>query len=153
MTTPNKTILLKLLLLIFIIISFVGIYQYALTIPSAARFIRLATVRNPETLTELYFENHLKLPSYVELDTDYPYAFTIRNLEHKNMNYRYQIYVDQEGKKLPIASGNVSIKDGESKTIKQNLLQHNAKGRVKVVVELIDLNQQIDFWIQTIWKK
>lgn len=150
MKESYKKILLKLFLLIFIVASFFGLYQYALTVPAAAQFIRLATVRNPETLTELYFENHTKLPSYVELDREYPYAFTIRNLELKDMNYRYRIYIDQEGKKLPITSGNVSIKDGESKTIKQNLLQHNAKDRVKVVIELTDLNQQIDFWIQTI---
>ena len=44
-----------------------------------------------EPLTEVYFENHTKLPKYAFLDQDYNFSFTINNLEHQDVEYTYTI--------------------------------------------------------------
>lgn len=144
-----RTVFVKVTTLLLLILFSIGLYILANSDPYWHKQIQLATVRNPETLTELYFENHTQLPNFVELDRDYSYAFTIHNLEGKDLRYPYKIYIDTGEKQLPLASGSAFIKDGGSKTIQQTLLQHTQKGRVKVVVLLPDQHQQIDFWIQT----
>ena len=44
-----------------------------------------------EPLTEVYFENHTKLPANVFLNRSYNYTFTVHNLEYRTMNYQYNI--------------------------------------------------------------
>lgn len=45
----------------------------------------------PETFTELYFNDHKTLPKYVEKGEIYPYSFTIANHETMDKTYNYTI--------------------------------------------------------------
>ncbi len=146
------------------------IYQPAKYLPpSVKEAIVLATTKKSETLTELYFQDHLSLPGKVIPNHQYSFAFTIHNLEHKDMDYPYEIYIDQDGEKQYIDKNAVSIKDNETITIQQAFILSEPITRAKVVVELIDKqslklgepvpsgkvginntdnNQKIDFWIE-----
>lgn len=47
-----------------------------------------------EPLTEVYFENHTKLPVHIFPMQKYNFSFTVRNLEYQRMGYDYEIFVD-----------------------------------------------------------
>lgn len=54
----------------------------------------LLTRPAPESFTELYFNNHLSLPEYVEENTQYNFSFSINNLENRDMGYDYVVSAD-----------------------------------------------------------
>lgn len=141
-------VMIKTPLLLLCIV--VGIFFYVKSNPAIREMITLATTVKPETFTELYFENHTKLPSKIELSHLYTFAFTLHNLEYKDMDYPYEVYIEVEGKKQYLDQRTVSIKKNRYKTINENFTFTLPKGRVKVVVNLINKNQQIDFWIESL---
>lgn len=51
----------------------------------------LLTKSNPETFTELYFNNHKELPNFVQENKSYDYSFVISNHEGKDVEYNYTI--------------------------------------------------------------
>ncbi len=64
----------------------------SLIIGIAVVIITLIVARpEPETFTELYFNDHKTLPKYVEKNNIYNYSFTIANHELENKTYNYTI--------------------------------------------------------------
>lgn len=49
------------------------------------------TRQAPEPYTELYYNDHIELPEYVNLDTGYDYSFSIHNLENTDKTYNYTV--------------------------------------------------------------
>lgn len=124
-----------------------GIFFYVKSNPAIINMITLATTVKPETFTELYFENHTSLPKDTNLYDEKKFKFTVHNLEYKTMTYPYEVYIDFEGNKQIIDEGSITLKQGEYKTIDENYMLTYPTARVKIVVNLINKNQQIDFWI------
>ncbi len=110
--------------------------------------IALATTVKPETYTELYFENHLNLPGKIELNRNYPFKFTIHNLENKDVVYVYEVYIVVNGEKRIIDEASVFVKSGDYRTIEEIYVTRRPTARGKIIVNLINKNQQIDFWIE-----
>jgi hypothetical protein len=108
----------------------------------------LATSVKPETFTELYFENHLSLPNEITLSKKNNFKFIIHNLENKDMEYTYEVYLDVNGEKKIIYINSVFIKNTEYKTISADFAITTQIQKAKVVVNLINKNQQISFWIE-----
>jgi len=132
------------IVLVIVILSFL-IVNY---IPSVREAVVLATTVKPETFTELYFEDHLSLPNEVTLFKKNSFKFTIHNLENKDMEYKYEIYVDMTKKrKRMMDKGSVLIKNNEYKTISEEFTITIPIQRVKVAVNLISKSQQIHFWM------
>jgi hypothetical protein len=50
----------------------------------------------PERLTELYYENHTKLPIAYTPDAAQSFAFTVHNLEYATTDYMYQVTQSSE---------------------------------------------------------
>ena len=109
--------------------------------------ITLATTVRPETFTELYVDDHLELPSIVKTNQPYYFEFTIHNLENKDMNYSYEVYLQSTKIKLPIDQKTVTIKNGRSKTIREGFQVNAPITKSKIVVKLLNKNQEVDFWI------
>jgi hypothetical protein len=109
--------------------------------------IALATTVKPETFTELYFENHLSLPSEIKPYKTYSFSFTIHNLENQDMTYPYEIYLQAENTKIPVDQGTVFIKNNQHKTIVKTFIVNAPLTKSLIVVNLTNKNQQIDFWI------
>lgn len=117
----------------------------------------------PETLTELYFEDHLKLPNKLISGKSYNFRFTIHNLEYKEMEYRYQVTVTGYGfqtlgkteEPVTIANGEKTLKQDEYATIpvEFTLPKKITADRMKIEVNLIDFNQPIHFWLENEEKK
>lgn len=117
--------------------------------------ISLATRIKPENFTELYFEDHTLLPikikqkntnSVVKPVDSYTFKFTIHNLENKTMKYTYEVYI-LDPNKVVFDQGEVDIQNNASKTIDETFYMPNIYPRTKIVVNLIDKNQQIAFWM------
>ena len=143
-----KKIFPKIIILVLILIIAIGLWYYANSIPRVKNLIELATTVKPETFTELYFENHLNLPNKVVIDKKYSYAFTLHNLENKDMIYPYETYIASDESKLDLSKGSVFIKKDGYATIHKDFTLKTELNRVMVVVNLIKKNQQIDFWIE-----
>lgn len=125
-----------------------GIYLLINYIPSVKEAAILATIAKPQTFTELYFENHLSLPNKVSLFNENTFKFTIHNLENKDMEYIYEVYIDTNGEKQIIYIDSVLIKNHGYKTIEVEFIIKIPIQRSKLVVNLINKNQQITFWIE-----
>lgn len=115
--------------------------------PKVKEMVVLATTKKPETFTELYFENHLNLPSTANKEKEYSFEFTIHNLEYKEMNYPYEVYIETNGTKKYIEKKSVSLNHDNFVTIKQEFSVNEAT-RSAVVVNLINKNQEIRFWME-----
>jgi hypothetical protein len=114
---------------------------------SVKKAIILATTREQQTFTELYFENHLSLPGKVTLFEENNFKFTIHNLENKDMEYPYEVYIDTNGEKQVISTDSVLIEDNGYETISVDFTITIPIPRSRVVVNLIDKNEQVFFWI------
>ena len=141
---PIIRIGLLLLAVCFIVVGFFQLVKY---VPSVKEALILATTVKPETFTELYFEDHLSLPNKVTLFKENNFKFTIHNLENKDMEYPYEVYIDVNREKQMIDKRSVLIKNNEYKTITENFTITIPMQRVKVVINLITKNQQIHFWM------
>lgn len=115
---------------------------------SVKKAIILATTKEPSTFMELYFEDHLSLPNKIVLFKENSFEFTIHNLENKDMEYPYEVYIDIDGEKQIICTDSILIKDNEYETIAVDFTITIPIKRSKVVVNLIDENEQIYFWIE-----
>jgi len=136
-------VVLPLAVVCFIVVGIFLLVKYN----SVKKVIILATTREPQTITELYFENHLSLPGKVTLFEENNFKFTIHNLENKDMEYLYEVYIDTNGEKQIISMDSVLIEDNEYKTIAVDFTITIPIPRSRVVANLINKNEQIYFWI------
>jgi hypothetical protein len=99
-----------------------------------------------ETFTELYFDDAESLPTKTLKDLTVTFSFTIHNLEGQPMDYPYIVYfLKPNGDRITLASGTTELTQDEARSIsvEHTFLASDRKG--KVVVELVNLNQSIDF--------
>lgn len=135
------TVILVIFLVIF---SAVALY---IKVPKVREAVAMATTKKPETFTELYFEDHTNLPSIVKNRYRYNFSFTIHNSEYRDMTYPYEVYVNTNGKREMIEKNSVNLPHDGKLTIKENFQVRSAT-RSAVVVNLINKNQEIRFWIE-----
>jgi len=144
----SSKLIIRIGLLLLVACFVLGIFLLVNYVPSVKEALILATTVKPETLTELYFENHLSLPNKVTLFKKNNFKFTIHNLENKDMEYPYEVYINVNGVKHIIDKSSVLIRNNEYKTITEDFALTISTQRAKVVVSLINKNQRIHFWIE-----
>jgi len=100
-----------------------------------------------EPLTELYFENHISLPSDIKLNQEYEFVFTVVNLEYKPTRYSYVITIDD----TVFDVGRIStIEYNASQSIPISLMIEQPFERSKVQVALVNRSEKIHFWIESL---
>lgn len=118
--------------------------------PNLGSIVQALTPR-PETFTELYFENHLELPKTVLVDSQNEVSFTIRNLEYKTMIYPVEVIATPENSdlKLTLMTSSITLNQGASRTmtVPFSFAEHYSLVRMKISVNLINLDQSIHFWV------
>jgi hypothetical protein len=136
---------------IIVLIAVVALLGYDLATGSndLNNSITLATSHKSEEYTELYFENHNNLPKFINNNSAYGFAFTVHNLESKDFDYSYVVYAESDKGKALIDAGNFNLKNGGSKSLNENF-GPLADSKIKIIVELLNKNQQIDFLIYPI---
>ena len=132
------------LLIIFIIIVVILLFIF---IKPLNHMIKPAISAESEDLTEIYFEDHLSLPDKITLDQEYTFSFTIHNLENKEMEYFYEIYIEANEENNIIEKGSIYIKNNEYKTKTIDFKIIDPINRAKVVVRVNNKDLQISFWI------
>jgi len=125
-----------------------GGFLIANHLPSIKEAFILSTTIKPETFTELYFEDHQSLPNRIILFKENGFKFTIHNLENRDMEYSYEVYIDINGEKQIIDESSVLIKNDEYETVTVDYTITVPVQRAKIVVKLIGKDQQIHFWIE-----
>lgn len=143
----NYQLIIRIELLILAVCFVIGLFQFVNIPPSLEEVIALATTRKPETFTELYFENHVNLPKDIKRFEQYKFTFTIHNLENKDIDYPYIVYLQRGAEKTIIYKDRVYVKNNEFKSIKKTVGPLKNL-RSKIVVELVDKNQNISFWME-----
>ena len=139
---------LNIVLFTLIIVELIFSAGYFLSLnKSFMNDVALATTVKPETFTELYFENHLSLPSTVTQNQTITFKFTVHNLEYKTYTYPYTIYLQVNSKKKEIDNGTFTLNQDGYKTIKETYTITQPITRAKVDVDLTNKNQDIFFWI------
>jgi len=115
--------------------------------PSLWQQLVWALKAKPEPITELYFEDHLDLPSTAGTSEEKSFRFTIHNLENTDMAYTYEIYIDSDGGRKIIGKNTVFIEDKEYRTISESFKLEDPVDRARVIVRLAGRDQEIGFWI------
>ena len=64
------------------------------------------------------------------------------------MEYSYQVYVEVGQDKLIFDKGTVFVKENDYKTIQERFAPASILPKSEIVVDLINKNQQIDFWME-----
>jgi hypothetical protein len=111
--------------------------------------VTLDLVPKPEKLTELYFNDNANLPSSATSNQAISFAFVIHNLETTDYLYVYEVYVNVNGTKLIVDSGKVLVKNNQYYVKNEKFNFKNLAGYQEVVVEFVNKQQSIDFWIRS----
>ncbi len=101
----------------------------------------------PEPLTELYFEDHLKLPENISPDREYQVGFVVHNLEYEDYKYDYSVISDASGSATLLNKGSFSLKHDEYKTIREKFSISEDSLKTKISVNLDNKKQSIHFWV------
>lgn len=163
-------IIKKLLIIEYVLITLLVLFNiYLRWDPIYNKLKEWKVVPLPEPFTELYFTEHLMLPTTIAEGQNQYFEFTISNVEDKTMTYNWTVYaVEDENyffketsestqttqeeepiieKKYLIASGRESMLNGEKKNIGVNFKLDKVFARQKIVVELADMDQKIHYWV------
>jgi hypothetical protein len=100
----------------------------------------------PEKLTELYFEDHTKLPSTIVPGQEETFRFTIHNLEYQPMSYPYSVVVETATGSSVVNVGSIDLAHDAKKTFTQDISFPEAT-RTAVIVRLDNNAQIIRFWL------
>jgi hypothetical protein len=107
-----------------------------------------------EPLTEVYFENHTKLPVYVFLDNPYNFSFTVHNLEYQRMRYTYTIdaYDENNTFLFNVDEDEFILEDNQSVTVGERFIMDNPFHRAKIVVNVNkDLSLETPKFKKKLW--
>ncbi len=106
----------------------------------------LNLVPKKETFTELYFEDFDTFPKASVADKSFNFTFTIHNLEGTEMTYPYRVYfLYPNGTEVTIKQDTVRILNNARRSVNVTYTFQSSGLKGKVVVELSNLNQHIDF--------
>ena len=106
-----------------------------------------------EPLTELYFENHTKLPKHIFLNQPYNFSFTVNNLEYQDMKYNYNVSIEYPNKTYELDSGKLFLSDNESKTTYEtfSLKENFEKAKINIQITKDHLNITPEFKTKLWW--
>ena len=104
----------------------------------------------PERLTELYFTNPNSLPTHYVPGHAQPVSFTVHNLEYRTTNYQYRIVeTSQDGKQSQaLATGSFTLPQNGYKKAAVNIATVNLGPRAKVEVQLVNVNEAVDYSLE-----
>jgi len=142
--------ILRIFVIVFILI-FVTAVIFVLVAyipPVKEAFIR-STKKIPKDYTELYFKDHLALPGDIILYKRNSFDFIIHNLENKDMRYSYEVYMEMGGERQYIDKDSVFLENNEYKIISQDFFITIPAQKAKIIINLVNKDQQIHFWMGT----
>ena len=142
---PKKPSIEKYVLVLLILVAIVSLmYQHKNVV--YAKLDALKLIPRPERFTELYFNDHINLPKYIQKGEKISFSFVIHNLEGGNRQYPYAVYFKSlDGQITNIEKKVVVLRDEEYKTINESYTSALADNNGGIYVELQNPQQGIDF--------
>ncbi len=98
-----------------------------------------------ETMTELYFDDHLNLPKSIMAGDEISFSFVIHNLEGRDMAYPYLVYKTFNENKIFLRRDIVKVEDGEYKRVNVSYTPLESVNNGIITVSLLQFNQDIHF--------
>ena len=94
-----------------------------------------------EPLTEVYFENHTKIPKHIFTNQSYNYSFSVHNLEYQKMNYSYNITSYAANDISIIETGSFILEQDESKEFEKEFEFQKGfeKARIQIDIQKIKI--------------
>lgn len=107
-------------------------------------------VYKPESYTELYFADHLGLPTTITPNSPQYFQFTIVNNSNTHMRYEWEVYAQLEGdpSQLPLKNGRALLGKRESKVVDVLFEMNDVFEKQKIVVNLSGVDQPIYYWVK-----
>ena len=101
----------------------------------------------PEKLTELYFTNPNSLPTKYSPEQTQTVSFTAHNLEYQTVDYNYKIVESSQtnNQSQTLVSGNFTLSQNGYEKKSVNITTADLGSNVKVEVDLINVNESIDY--------
>ena len=133
-------------ILVVLLLAAVAVLMYAQKDAVYAQLNAWHLVPVPERFTELYFEDHTKLPTTIAQGEPASFSFTIHNLEGATTVYPYQVYFRYlDGTQVVFSTGTVQIPDNGYDTTGVVYKFISSPKQGSIGVNLLNLNQRIDF--------
>jgi uncharacterized membrane protein len=104
----------------------------------------------PERLTELYFTHPNNLPTTYTPNQSQTVSFTVHNLEYRTTDYKYEIIESNNNLANPniLTSNNFILKQNEYRKLNVNIHTLDLGQRVNLKVELVNVNESVDYWLK-----
>lgn len=137
----------QVLLAVVFFFSLIGIFAFSRNFTHIKNVTVDAFSAKPETFTELYFNDPIGLPRFIEDQQQYGFSFTVHNLEGKATPYTYAVSIQTDSQKVVLDTGRFYLQSSQSKSVNENFGPLKPQ-QLQVIVELVGKDQQISFWMQ-----
>jgi len=127
---------------ILVALSILG-WQAGLHRAALAQTIKLATTKQPERFTELYFVTPQTLPTAVSINKSYQLNYRVVSHQATPVTYTYQTWYILSGQKRLINQGIITLADGQSSDQVINFVARNDSQTYQVGVTIVELDQTI----------
>lgn len=145
--THKKQVTYLLVGFLFLIVLVLGIVKY----PAIDAQLRdWKVLPESEGTTELYFENHLKLPTQYTPGKEQTVRFSTHNVERKRISYSYTInaFSEDANTRVELGRGTFTLEHDKTNTVTAVVSLPDLGPRSKVVITLTNTNQAISYWVK-----
>src|SRR6266403_2752810 len=105
--------------------------------PAAARALTLATTKQPERFTELYFNDHQNLPKQVTAQRPAKFSYHVTNHEARDTHYHVRVSILENGQSRLLKLDDITLANNESKDITIQFATSKPGIQLELSVELI----------------
>lgn len=104
----------------------------------------------PQSVTELYFTDHRKLPASYTPGQTQPVAFSIHNNSSQDATYTYAVSEQSEdGKQYrEVARRAILVAPGATQSIEIPVVRTDFGERTRVGIYIVNSNQTINYWTE-----
>jgi hypothetical protein len=134
---------------VFLLAASIGLFYLFSQYSNTKLLQTYGLVPTQEGYTELYIEDHQKLPNFLGVGKEATASFTLRNNEYKLKNYKFIITKTLEKETDVIGSGSASLAHGQSKSFEFHFDVATTSARTRVEVAIPDLKQSVHFFVNT----
>jgi hypothetical protein len=122
-----------------------SVAAYLVLTPSGADALRLATTKQPERFTELYFNNTGALPTQVTAGKLYTFSFDVTNREYTTTEYLAQTSIVTGTSTTPLRNYTFELREGASQNESVTFKAPEAGTQFELMVTLPNQNETIYF--------
>ena len=125
-------------------------FTLAISTPTGAEALVLATTKQPQPQTQVYFNDSPHLPTTLAASQAATFSFHITNNEAKTLTYRYFVLDHAPSGDTPISAGSVTLTNGQSADEPVHFSLSGPKQTSRMVVELSYPSKSINFTVTTV---